>query len=240
MPQTRPAATHPAPDEPQAEDAGEHEADEREADGGRGSAVRRSRAHRSSDEPIEPSSDDERRPRCGSPASRWCARSSMPGVLDSHGASRRRTSSEDVESWYGNPSAAPPSSRASRCDLEREPRGDSRSAMSWLRVRLRDLEHVELGVELDRHRAERRDRLVEDDEAGRQPQVHRVDELERLADHLDRVDLGEPRPVVAVVDLVETRREARPRAPSDTGPRGRRAGVAARRRSRSQRRRTAA
>ncbi len=47
------------------------------------------------------------------------------------------------------------------------------------RVRLRDLEHVEVRIDLLPDRRERRDRLVEHDEAARQLQVHRVDELER-------------------------------------------------------------
>ena len=66
------------------------------------------------------------------------------------------------------------------------------------RIRLRDLEHVELRIDLLADRGQRRDRLVEDDEAARKLQVHRVDELEALADHLQRVDVREPAAVVAV------------------------------------------
>ena len=51
-------------------------------------------------------------------------------------------------------------------------------AQQRARVRPRDLEHVEVLVELDPDGAERRDRLVEEHEARRQLQVHRVDELE--------------------------------------------------------------
>ena len=46
------------------------------------------------------------------------------------------------------------------------------------RVRLRDLEHVEVGVDLSAHGGERRDRLVQHHEARRETQVQRVDELE--------------------------------------------------------------
>ena len=59
------------------------------------------------------------------------------------------------------------------------------------RVRPRDLEDVELRIQLDGQRPERRDRLVEEHEARRQAQVHRVDQREDLPDHLDRIDLGE-------------------------------------------------
>ena len=103
------------------------------------------------------------------------------------------------------------------------------------RVRLRDLEHVEVRVELDADRAERRDRLVEHHEPRRQPEVHRVDQREPLADHLDRVDLLQPRAVVAVVELPQ-RGATPPRAPSGSARRDRRAASAAPRRSRSRRR----
>jgi hypothetical protein len=73
--------------------------------------------------------------------------------------------------------------------------------------RPRDLEHVEVGIELDADGAQRGDRLVEEDEARRQAQVHRVDEPERLADHLDRIDVGEARAVVAVEEVAQLRRE---------------------------------
>ena len=43
----------------------------------------------------------------------------------------------------------------------------------------------------------------------RQAQVHRVDQVEPVADHLERVDLGQPRAVVAVVEVVQTRAEVR-------------------------------
>ena len=72
-----------------------------------------------------------------------------------------------------------------RCDAARREPLEHQLA----RVRLRDLEHVEVRVQLDADRPERRDRLVEHHEAGRKPQVHRVDERERLADDLDRIDL---------------------------------------------------
>ena len=71
------------------------------------------------------------------------------------------------------------------------------------RVRLRDVEDVEVRVELHPDRPERGDRAVEQDEARRQLQVHPVDERERLADELDRVDLREARAVVAVVDVAQ-------------------------------------
>ena len=71
------------------------------------------------------------------------------------------------------------------------------------RIRPRDLEDVEVGIELDADRADRRDRAVEQEIARRQLQVHRVDELERLANDLERIDLGETRAVVAVVDLAQ-------------------------------------
>ena len=82
------------------------------------------------------------------------------------------------------------------------------------RVRLRDLEDVELGVDLLPDRRERRDRLVEDDEAARQLQVHRVDELEALADHLDRVDVREPGAVVAVEEHLQLALGTPARAPA--------------------------
>ena len=147
-----------------------------------------------------------------------------------------RTCSSMSWIWYGS----------SRRDLRQLPalapraRGDPprREALDHqlARVRLRDLEDVEVGVELDPDRAERRDRLVEQHEPRRQPQVHRVDERERLADDLDRVDLGEARAVVAVVELAQLGDELAPRAPSGSGRRGRRGGSAARRCSRSRRR----
>src|SRR4029077_1258720 len=64
-----------------------------------------------------------------------------------------------------------------------------------------DLEDVELRIELGADRTERRDRAVEQQEARREMEVHRVDELKALADHLDRVDLVQARAVVAVVEL---------------------------------------
>src|SRR5262249_22246352 len=71
------------------------------------------------------------------------------------------------------------------------------------RVRTRHLEHIEVRVEVDADRAERRDRAVEQQEARRQLQVHGVDELERLADDLQRVDLRQTRAVVAIEDLAQ-------------------------------------
>ncbi len=71
------------------------------------------------------------------------------------------------------------------------------------RVRLGDLEDVEVGIEVDADRPQRRDRLVEQHEARRQAQVERVDQREPLADDLDRVDLLQARAVVAVVELAE-------------------------------------
>ena len=75
-------------------------------------------------------------------------------------------------------------------------------------------------------RPERRDRAVEQHEARRELQPHAVDQRERLADDLDRVDLGEPRAVVAVVDVPQLGDELRllarvgyrtPSAPSRAG-----------------------
>ena len=71
------------------------------------------------------------------------------------------------------------------------------------RIRLRDLEHVELRIDLLADRGQRRDRLVEDHETTRELQVHRVDELEALTDHLQRVDVREPAAVVAVEEDLE-------------------------------------
>src|SRR6266545_2768294 len=97
-----------------------------------------------------------------------------------------------------------------RGELDRLPAGPREHALRGVapeheaaRVGPRDLEDVEVGVELDADRGEGRDRLVEDDEASRQPQVERVDEGEDLADHLQRVDLGEARSVVAVEELAD-------------------------------------
>ena len=71
------------------------------------------------------------------------------------------------------------------------------------RVRLRHLEHVEVGVELRAHGAERGDRLVQEHESRRQVEVHLVDQLEPLPDELDLVDLGQGDAVVARVELVQ-------------------------------------
>ena len=73
------------------------------------------------------------------------------------------------------------------------------------RVRLRDLEHVERRIQLHAHGAERRDRLVERHEPAGQAQLQRVDEIEALADHLDRIDVRQARAVVAVVQLLDRR-----------------------------------
>ena len=104
--------------------------------------------------------------------------------------------------------------------------GVKRSQHQRARVRLRDLEDVEVRVELDADRAERRDRLVEQHEARRQPQVHRVDQLERLADHLQRVDLGEAARRSSGSRARAARRRTPPRAPSGSGRRARRAAAA--------------
>src|SRR4051812_49246792 len=81
--------------------------------------------------------------------------------------------------------------------------GEQQPARIWAS----DLEDVEVRIEVDADGAERRDRAVEQQEARRQLQVHRVDELERLPDHLQRVDLREAGPVVAVVELAQLREE---------------------------------
>ena len=86
----------------------------------------------------------------------------------------------------------------------REPLDDERA-----RVRLRDLEDVEVRVELRADRAERGDRLVQHDEPRRQMEVHRVDQLECLADRLYRIDVGEANAVVAGVELAEIADELR-------------------------------
>ena len=88
--------------------------------------------------------------------------------------------------------------RSERHAARRESLGDELA-----RVRPRDLEDVELGVDLGGDRAERRDRLVEDHEPRREAEVHPVDQRETLANRLDRVDVREPRAVVAVVELLE-------------------------------------
>ena len=75
------------------------------------------------------------------------------------------------------------------------------------RVRPGDLEDVEVRVEIDADGTEGGDRLVQQQEARGQPQVHRIDQLEGFADHLQRVDLGEAGPVVPVVDLAQLREE---------------------------------
>ena len=75
--------------------------------------------------------------------------------------------------------------------------------MQPARVRARDLEDVEVGIQLDADGAERRDRLVEGHEPARQPQVERVDQVEPLADHLDRVDARDARAVVAVEEVLD-------------------------------------
>ncbi len=65
-------------------------------------------------------------------------------------------------------------------------------------VGLRDLEDVDVRIHLLADRGERRDRLVEHHEAAREPKVHRVDQLEPLANDLNRVDVREPGAVVPV------------------------------------------
>src|SRR4029450_9705839 len=71
------------------------------------------------------------------------------------------------------------------------------------RVRLRDLEDVELWIDLLPDRGQRRDRLGEDDEPARELQVHRVDELEALPDDLERIDVREATPVIAVEENLQ-------------------------------------
>ena len=90
---------------------------------------------------------------------------------------------------------------ASRRARRRDRAGVKRSIISSRAYGCRDLEDVEVRIELDADRAERRDRAVEQQETRRQAQVHRIDQVERLADHLERVDLREARAVVAVVEL---------------------------------------
>ena len=63
------------------------------------------------------------------------------------------------------------SSASSRARAAREPVGAEALEQQPARVRPRDLEDVELRIDLDADRGERRDRLVEDDEAGRQLEV---------------------------------------------------------------------
>ena len=143
-------------------------------------------------EPIRPPVDDERDHEPVRDARRACASTRRAPCGRSRPRSApSRTCSSVSWIWYG-------SSRRHRGEL-RSPRaaralatrrGVKRSSISAARVRLRDLEDVEVRVEVDADRADRRDRLVEHHEPRRQPQVHRVDQPERLADHLQRVDLA--------------------------------------------------
>ena len=96
---------------------------------------------------------------------------------------------EDVAHLVGQLARDTGSSRTSLCSRSDIRRGEKRSASSPRAYGRRHLEHVEVGVELDADRAERRDRLVEDHEPRGQAEVQRVDQVEAFADHLDRVDL---------------------------------------------------
>ena len=71
------------------------------------------------------------------------------------------------------------------------------------RIGLRDLEDVDVRIHLLADRGESRDRLVEHHEATREPKVHGVDQLEPVANHLNRVDIREPGAVVPVEEDTE-------------------------------------
>ena len=71
------------------------------------------------------------------------------------------------------------------------------------RVGPRDLEHVEVGVDLEHHARQGRERLVEHHPARRQRDVEAVDRLEDLPQHLAGVDLADGARRVAVEDHPE-------------------------------------
>ena len=122
--------------------------------------------------------------------------------------------------------ARPPSARAATPSRRARPstrRGVKRSTISERAYGLRDLEDVEVRVEVDPDRADRRDRLVEQHEARRQPQVHRVDQREGLADQLERVDLAAGSSRSSASRSRAARRRTAPRCPSGSARRGRRA-----------------
>ena len=70
-------------------------------------------------------------------------------------------------------------------------------------VRPRYLEDIEVRIELGADRREGCNRAVEQEEARGQVEIQRVDQLEALADDLDRIDLAQARAVVAVVQLAD-------------------------------------
>ena len=71
------------------------------------------------------------------------------------------------------------------------------------RVRLGHLEHVEVGIELGADAPQGRERLVEQGKPRRQLHLHPVDQCERLADYLERVDLTERGALVPVEHLAQ-------------------------------------
>ena len=229
-----------APDEPEAEHARDEEADAARAGGFREHAAPPSAKTPMIAEPSRP-------PRMTTATairfvalSMWSSISSMPGFSMCTWNVPWRSCSRTSETWYGM-------SRATEAEPDRL---DARALRERARVeavdeqpariRLRDLEHVELRIDLLADRGERRDRLVEDDEAARELQVHRVDELEALADHLERVDVREPAAVVAVEENLELASELLLARWRRSGRRAREGVAGSRRRSPSQRRRRAA
>ncbi len=127
--------------------------------------------------PDQPARRRSARSRAGSRRRRACA----SGRRAPCGRSRSRSRPPAPARASRRPGrAAPrPSARAAVLSRRARPttrRGVKRSSISAARVRPRDLEDVELRVELDADRADRRDRLVEHHEPRRQPQVHRVDQ----------------------------------------------------------------
>ena len=136
----------------------------------------------------------------------WSSRaksSSSPSWRNPTSTWPSRTCSSVSWIWYGSSSShqrvvRPLLARAQRQPARREP-----LEHELARVRLRDLEHVEVRVDLEADGGERRDRAVEEHEARRQLELQAEDQAEDLADDLDRVDLVQARAVVAVVDVAQ-------------------------------------
>ena len=132
-----------------------------------------------SDEPSSPPATTSATTSRLATTSSLCMNSSSPLCTKPTSIWPSRTSWSTSWIWYGSslrdlvqlpPAPAAPATPAVT--------GENRSTISSRAYGLRDLEDVELRVELDADGAERRDRLVEQHEPRRQLQVHRVDQLE--------------------------------------------------------------
>ncbi len=135
--------------------------------------------------------------------SMWSSISSMPGFSMCTWNVPARSCSSTSDTWYGMSratDASPIASARARCETAR---GWKRSASSPRAYGFATSKTLKSGIHLLPHRRERRDRLVQNHEATRKLEVHRVDELKPLPDHLDRVDVREPAPVVAIEEHLQ-------------------------------------